>query len=196
MNQHNTLIIIDWDDTLFPTSFLNKLNIKINNIPNEYKKYLHQLDSSIYSFLNKIKKYGKIVIVSNASIKWLKSSIELYPQTKKLSEHIKFYSARDKHYNSNIYSWKKQSFIQLINTELFNHNNMNIISIGDAEYEYIALINLYKIHPHKFKYLKSVRLLKKPDPIKLIDQINVLSNSIVPIIYQKKNVDMAFMQII
>ena len=39
INNKSTLIILDWDDTLFPTSWVNKNNIEImNNSKFIYKK--------------------------------------------------------------------------------------------------------------------------------------------------------------
>ena len=88
--------------------------------------------------------YGKIIIVTNASLKWINISSDNVPKTKKLLNNIKVVSARDNYQHvGDIYQWKTLSFIDQIKEELSHHNYANIISIGDAEYEYKALINLF-----------------------------------------------------
>ena len=83
----NTIIIIDWDDTLFPTTAYRQQKISLHN--------LKILDNTIPKVLN----YNNTYIVSNASNEWLYKSINMLPKTK---EHIKKYkipviSAREKY---------------------------------------------------------------------------------------------------
>lgn len=63
---------------------------------------------------------------------------------------------------------------------------MNIISVGDAEYEYQALIALNNRKKEIKKYLKSVRFVKNPTHDILIDQLEVLNDAI-PDVWQKYN---------
>ena len=49
-----SVVFIDWDDTLFPTTWINKNNINIKNIKN-YKVFI-KLDQYIFMLLNQIKK--------------------------------------------------------------------------------------------------------------------------------------------
>ena len=55
---------------------------------------------------------------------------------------------------------------------------MNIISIGDAEYEHQALISLSRTQLDKIKYLKSFRLIRDPTYEQLIEQIDLLNTYI------------------
>ena len=66
-----TLIILDWDDTLFPTSWLyqNKIDLSDSHIRNEYQTLFAELDNILYSLLIKLINLGKVVIVTNASSK-------------------------------------------------------------------------------------------------------------------------------
>ena len=52
---NNTLIIIDWDDTMFPTSWLsrNNVNVNDNNTINGYQLMFTELDNVLSSFLKR-----------------------------------------------------------------------------------------------------------------------------------------------
>ena len=80
MKKNNSIIFIDWDDTLFPTSWVNKNNIDIKNIT-DYSIFI-KLDQYINTLLKKITNKCEIVIVTNALKKWILSCLNLLPQTK------------------------------------------------------------------------------------------------------------------
>ena len=69
-------------------------------------------------------------------------------------------------------------------------STMNVISIGDAEYEYQALIALSDTKKYHRKYLKSVKFLRYPSHDTLIDQINVLHNAIPHIWVSEQHLDL------
>ena len=74
---------------------------------------------------------------------------------------------------------------------------VNIISIGDAEYEYNALIDLYKydINKNKLmikKLLKSVKLMRDPTYEILLDQLEVLTEAIRDVVVTDKHLDLNF----
>jgi len=74
------------------------------------------------------------------------------------------------------------AFRSEINIEKNKHFN-NIISIGDAEYEYYALINLFSNYnnTHNFKLLKSIKFIRYPNFVQLYKQINLLCDCIIKI---------------
>ena len=51
----NTLIILDWDDTMFPTSWVtsNKINVNNTNDIENYKLTFVELDQILYQLLIK-----------------------------------------------------------------------------------------------------------------------------------------------
>ena len=71
---------------------------------------------------------------------------------------------------------------------------LNIISIGDADYEYKALVSLFKwkLLNNKNIKLKSVRFIKAPSQNIIIDQINVLLKAIKSIVLCEKHLDLKF----
>jgi hypothetical protein len=196
-NNHKTLIIFDWDDTLFPTSWMVKNNIDLTNknTQNKYIILFSNLDVILHKLLTKLMKQSQIVIITNAVKKWIDISCVMLPKTQTIiNNHIPVLSARDlykQHYPNDMTEWKKNTFKKLA-TESENIFK-NIISIGDAEYEFLATINLYDAKAHaKHKLLKTVRLFPDPTFDSLINQLDLLFNSFDKIILCDRHLDLKF----
>jgi hypothetical protein len=192
----NTIIILDWDDTLFPTYWIskNKINIAQSSTRDKYIVYFQELDRVLSKLLNKLSTYGKIIIVTNALPEWVKISSIVLPNTYLFLKNTKIVSARAKYqkYGSSPMQWKEYAFKYEITNELKKNNFINVISIGDAEYEYRALISLNFIDINKHKLLKSIRFMKYPTHDILIDQLEVLFNVIPEISMNQTHMDLKF----
>lgn len=195
----NTLIFIDWDDTLFPTSWItkNKIDVSDKRVRDKYLVMFSELDNVLYKFLKKALSLGDVIIVTNASRSWIDLSMKLLPQSSKIIDaKIKIVSARDKFgHHSDTYVWKQFAFEEEAHVSLKDKKDVhNIISIGDAEYEHKALIKFYdwsKIVPQK-RILKKIKFLSSPTYYSVIDQINVLTSCLDKICLKKKHVDLVF----
>jgi len=198
ITKNDTLIILDWDNTLFPTTWVikNNINIKDPETSNKYIVYFHELDSVLSELLIKLQKYGKVVIVTNAMPTWIKISSAVLPKTAYVLQKIKVVSARKNHQatSPHMMDWKKLAFIEEVKNEMLNKKILNIISIGDAEYEYKALIDLYNsTHlSDKQKLLKSIKFMDEPSHETLIDQLQVITRSVDEICLIKKHLDKKF----
>lgn len=206
------ILIIDWDDTLFPTSWVNKnsINLANQNSINEYKLYFLELDKIVHNFLELFNKKSDIYIVTNANLKWIGSCLSLLDQTRKLiiKNNIRIVSARDLYSDTNnsATEWKIYTFQDIIDEIIYKildkikpNTYLNIISVGDANYEYIALINLHsyinlkKNNNNNFNFfLKSIKFIEKPEFNNIIDQIHVLQNNHETIINKLEYIDLKF----
>ena len=192
----NSLTILDWDDTLFPTTWILKNSFNLSNplLINKYIVFFSELDNLLYKILMNFLKHGNVVIVTNAMIKWVTISSTILPNTKKIiKDRIDVISARDTYKESlpgRMHLWKRLIFEKLFHKN--KANIMNIISIGDANYELHALINLYKKYDHGKRKLKSIKFMQNPSYDSLIDQLNVLNQSVDKIILSKKHMDLHF----
>lgn len=211
------LFIIDWDDTLFPTTWFNKNNIDFNNSESysEYKLYFLELDKTISMLLESLNKIGDIFIVTNANINWIKSCLVNLSLTRKtiINNNIRIVSARDSYSynNTSPTEWKILTFqdiiediINKINKNIKPNTIINIISIGDAMYEYIALINLDNFiksyigdknckDNRNFNYLlKNIKFIEKPDFDCIIDQMQVLQKNSHDIVNKLEFIDLKF----
>ena len=196
INKKNTIIILDWDDTLFPTSWVIKNTINLINPLSVSRNatYFNTLDNSLYMLLNKLLSLGKVYIISNAILKWINISSIILPKTNKILKQIKIISARQ-NYNyltNDMNKWKEYAFKYIILSEYKRHNYLNIISVGDAKFEYNALVSLYKWNTKIMKSLKTIQFIKNPHQNILIEQINILYNEINKIIYKNEHIDKTF----
>jgi hypothetical protein len=191
-----TLIILDWDDTLFPTTWIttNEINLKNNIETEKYRGYFNQIDQDLYNLLKKLTMCGTVIIVTNALLPWIKLSTTILPKTSSILESIKVISARGDYQSKsqNPMDWKKLAFESIIQTMTKKINN--IISVGDAEYEYNALVSLFDNNPKSYKLLKSVKFIKYPTKEVLIDQIRVLERASIKIVTAKTHLDIKFNQ--
>lgn len=194
LNKNNTLIILDWDDTLFPTSWVNRNDINITNINKlGYINFFEKIDISLNKLFSNLINLGDVLIITNALLNWINISSKVLPKTNKLFENnknIKFVSARGEYSSltDDINDWKKLAFINELKKKTHQKNINNIISIGDAEYEYKALINLYD--DDSYRLLKSVKFIRYPDNYNIYEQINILNYSIKNICFYKGHLDL------
>jgi hypothetical protein len=171
----------------------NYINLNDIEVRNRYLDFFSELDTLIYNLLKKISEYSKVIIVTNALPIWIKISSNVLPKTQYILKSIKVVSARKNYQkvNSDINEWKKLAFKDEVDLELDIKKIQNIVSIGDASYEYNALIDLY--NPNRL--LKSMKFLEEPTHETLKDQIEVLNDNIVNIIKHKKHLDLIFKEL-
>lgn len=192
-----TIVIIDWDDTLFPTTWVtaNGINVsQASSLTPEQRLYFMKLDVIIYRFITQLMNYGKVFIVTNAMGEWINVTKKLLPNTTTIFKWVKVISARDMYsskYPHAVDAWKYLCFQKVARKYMSKQKINNIISIGDAEYEYEALINLYRLGKQK-KYLKSIKLLGGTDYNQIVDQIIVLNSNIREIINHDNHLDLVF----
>lgn len=196
ITKHNTLFILDWDDTLFPTNWVmeNGINLMNSTTRERYVTYFEGLDRVLSAFLQKITTMGKVVIVTNALLDWIHISSIVLPKTYTLLKKIKIVSARGSYRekSSNMMDWKVMAFHDVVDEEFQNESLMHVISIGDAEYEYQALIALNKKKNGEKKYLKSVRFIKRPSHDSLIEQLEMLNFAVEDVWLKKRHLDLLF----
>jgi hypothetical protein len=183
--RQNNIIIIDWDDTLYPTTWTtkNKLNFNDEIIKENYILFLKDLDNSISNLLINLNRRCDIYIISNGSISWINSCLKLLPKSEYTIKNgnIRIISSRDI-YQSKYQpkDWKILTFNNLIKSitqQIESTEILNIISLGDAEYEYNALINIDNLKLKNKFFLKSIKFISKPDYIYIIEQIDFINNN-------------------
>lgn len=191
MARNKALIIFDWDDTLFPTFWLFSNGVKLDNILDirKYALYFQELDSTLSKLLKMSITIGKVVIITNANIEWIMSSKKILPETSKIIDaYIQIISARDMYHQVyDMNEWKRRAF----KNNIYNYVQWSnqIISIGDAEYEYEALISL-KQYTNPKTCLKTIKLVKSPSFEVLIDQLDVITKSLYDIYKQPTHMDL------
>jgi hypothetical protein len=184
-----SIIIFDWDDTLFPTMYFRSNSYMIDNpslIPDDIKKQLHIIAANIIQVITCAKNYGYVSIISNATADWVYSCIQIIPEIIPIIETIKIISAQDrwKFYTSNPAKWKEYTFFQEIiqtitSINCLNSKNIyNLISIGDSIHEHDALrYNASKLlvdYPGSI-YAKTLKFIVNPTFQQIINQLQTVS---------------------
>ena len=194
ITKDNTLIIFDWDDTLFPTSWIVNNNIDLTdpNTRSEYVFIFKMLDNCVSKLLTKVLNLGNVIIITNAMPEWVYLSCSVLVETQELIKKIKIVSSRKNYQNkTDMNNWKLYTFLDEFNIITNNNNIKNIISIGDATYEYNALINLYKQQKNYYdRLLKSVQFVRSPTNELLMNEIKLLNESIKNICHNCEHLDL------
>ena len=180
---YNSLIIFDWDDTLFPTSFLarngyfSEQNIYSTEKDEKFLKKIEKLEQSVIDLINISLTKGEVYIITNAVIGWVEyTSKQFFPNFYKILDKIKIISARgewENTYPNNIQEWKIQTFSNLRN----NFNNKlvtNIICLGDSMLEIEAGKILAKFFKEAF--IKTVKFKENPKIDELNKQLILVKN--------------------
>jgi hypothetical protein len=189
----NTLIILDWDDTLCPTFFLNRqCEFSVDEpIPDgEVAEALEEFASEVGALLELATELAsRVVIVTNAFDGWVELSTQAWmPQLEGALEQIEIKSARSTWEPMGIMcptSWKTKEF----ETVIGQHPWKNVIVVGDAPYEHNALQRiLYWGETKEFK-AKSVKFGMKLSLEELSTEIQKLRLRLCTIIEHAGHMD-------
>ncbi|CAD7945053.1 unnamed protein product [Amoebophrya sp. A25] len=116
-DKKNTLILLDWDDTLLPSAWVVKHKIvpdpKFNLLPSE-RLHLEELSAAVVTTLRILKSLGKVVLITNAEAGWIRlSAAALMPAVKDELNDIEQISARSRYETPGRRSpvdWKRLTF--------------------------------------------------------------------------------------
>ena len=202
ININENLILLDWDDTILPTSWLAKNKITIDAvIHSDFMEDLSIHQNCCYEFFTEVIKHAKIIIISNAEQGWVELSCQKFlPRIWPLISKIKIVSARTSYITiANCpFTWKELAF--RVQIEVYVKNNLNIvkniISIGDAVYERNALILVSKDLKDMASnyYIKSIKFAETPNIFLLIQQLDTVSSNITQIIEKDSDLDLMLIQ--
>jgi len=202
INTKENLIILDWDDTILPSSWLVKNNLSVDNIIFEdFTEDLFIYENCVIEFFTQLMKNGKIIIITNAEKGWIELSCEKFlPKILPLLSKIKIVSAKSSYIkiSNSPFIWKELAFRVQIDVYIKNNPNIvkNIISIGDAAYEREALLKVSKDIKNlaPTNYIKSIKFNESPNLFLLIQQLDIVSSNIKNIILEKSSLDLMLIQ--
>jgi len=186
ISRYNSIIIFDWDDTLFATSHICPGN-KVIRLTRMDIEDLKKLQNTVVKILNYYKDKGDLFIVTNSSYEWLQFSAQnFFPKVYELFKDLRIISAREefeKFYPDDMRQWKISTFKKI--KGLYTDKLTNILSFGDNE---IELESAY-ILGQEFKeaYIKTVKFKKGPLLGELTKQLKIVYKSREEILTSTKN---------
>ena len=172
-----TKIVFDWDDTFMPTSWLEKIK---HSPDQEGLQELADLSKMVISVITEAKLYGPVIIVTNADEGWVHQSCSRHmPSLEPHLSGIPIISAQEKY--SLLYpdprQWKIAAFRDELLPDLLPYTTLNVISIGDGIPEFTAinyLKNLVSPLLNINLITKGIKLLEKPEPNMLTQQLEII----------------------
>lgn len=172
-----TKIVFDWDDTFMPTSWLEKIK---HSPDQEGLQELADLSKVAISVITQAKVYGLVIIVTNADEGWVHQSCSQHmPLLQPHLAGIPVISAQEKY--SLLYpdprQWKIAAFRDELLPDLLPYTSLNVVSIGDGLPEFTAinyLKNLIKPYLNINLITKGIKLLEKPEPNMLRQELEII----------------------
>lgn len=141
-----TAIILDWDDTLLPSTLIQNSYFIDHSI-------LRNLETILICFVSLLTTKGDVNIVTNSNFEWLYPSCEkYYPNFYVLLKQlhaVSTFSIRDKCESKDPTVWKACAMREIIK----NKNYTQIISFGDAHFERIAVFTIGKLMNCRAKHI-------------------------------------------
>ena len=200
-----TLLIFDFDDTLFCTKYLDTFalpyqdiftcKVSLEQMNSCLAHEIKELESAILDLFINLGQNCDIVIISNADLKWINNCMTHFlPELNDyLTENgIKIYSAKNSFskFVKAPTDWKLQCFKKVIE-ELYEDDlfyDLNVISIGDGKEEKKAVFNLAKDLKLRKLRTKFIRMISFPSAASIVLQLKYLSNNINEMILDENSI--------
>jgi len=192
------LVIFDWDDTLFPTTWLKEQGLLEEDcvITPEQDARLEALADLVAVTLETAKRRGGVAIVTNGEQGWVEMSCEaIMPSLQPHLAGVTIVSARSRHEKPGLFEptkWKCLAFEEVVREfyGAFDQSGVflrrNIASIGDSEYEMQALKWIATRTECSAKCLK---LVQQPCLEQLMEQHEQLAGMVDDVIDHHGNLD-------
>lgn len=201
-----TLIIFDFDDTLFCTKYFDTFSlpykdifsckVSLEEINPCLVRELKQLESAVINlFLNLHQNYD-VIIISNADMTWINNCLTHFLEELKefINENdIKIFSAKNmfSKLSKNKNDWKIKCFKKVINDMYrcdLNYSELNVISIGDGNEEKKAVFSLSKTENFQKIHPKFIRMVSFPSAATIIMQLNYLNDNLNGMIFESNQI--------
>ena len=200
-----TLLIFDFDDTLFCTKYLDTFalpyqdifacKVSLEQMNSCLAHEIKELESAILDLFINLGQNCDIVIISNADLKWINNCMTHFlPELNDyLTENgIKIHSAKNSFskFVKAPTGWKLQCFKKVIE-ELYEDDlfyDLNVISIGDGKEEKKAVFNLAKDLKLRKLRTKFIRMISFPSAASIVLQLKYLNNNINEMILDENSI--------
>mmetsp|Transcript_105694 Transcript_105694/g.252097 ORF Transcript_105694/g.252097 Transcript_105694/m.252097 type:complete len:248 (+) Transcript_105694:64-807(+) len=148
----DTVLIFDWDDTMLPSSWLSEQKLSLDaqsKATPEQEAQLETLAEHAAETLTLAKRFGKVVLVTNAERGWIELSCQKFmPSLYVHLQDVRLFSARSTYEGQGVaapFEWKYLAFETEICSyyeSLSSDRPKNVISFGDSFHEREAVIRV------------------------------------------------------
>lgn len=188
----DTLIIYDWDDTLYPNTYLTKGYVDNIQCP-AVQNNLRTLELINVQLLQRSLNLGTVIIVTNSSQRRMERTCQdTMPKVWELIQrkNIRYISARDilSPYTADPYEWKAEVFDNEVLSLMQKSSKPQLVSIGDGTTEQDICRSMIGVLPRSS--VKVVKLQREHNVEKFMEQKRKLVEKIESIVTCGEHVDM------
>lgn len=193
-----TLQIWDWDDTLFPSSWINQHGLRLDDdsIPSDaQRRKLDALSVYVEQTIRQALSLGEVVVITNAEEGWVDLSCQkFFPQVYPLVRELKIISARTMFETQGVFNpldWKMKAFGMEVYRVCSGDEVKNIMSYGDSIHEREALLRICSDIPVSSRRAKSVKFVERPSLQQLTRSHMLMRESLPTLVGHDGDLDMA-----
>eukprot|EP00929_Paragymnodinium_shiwhaense_P001592 TRINITY_DN101832_c0_g1_i1.p1 TRINITY_DN101832_c0_g1~~TRINITY_DN101832_c0_g1_i1.p1 ORF type:complete len:630 (-),score=98.68 TRINITY_DN101832_c0_g1_i1:267-2156(-) len=186
--RQQTIIVFDWDDTLFPTSFVRKYPEQIEGRASRVRA----LCRASVRLLEASQKYGKTFIITNGTMDWVEDCVRYHvPAMAEVLKGVRVISARDMYEQRcpDFYQWKAHAF-KLLRQHVDPASVANLIVLGDSELEMEAGKAISRHFPQVA--LKLLKFSDEPALEELIRELVLVRRVLRAVVQGGLNMTMSF----
>ena len=189
-NSSTNVLIFDWDDTIFPSSWLFSMQdyeLAVDKI--------RRLENSAIELFKTVTKLGlNVMIITNADLNWVyQSCINYMPKLYPFIQDLTIVSARDRqsqfHTDSGL--WKQYTFddeIRKVWCDRQRSSRLSLISIGDSLYERNAVMEFERKHDNVC--VKSIKMMDRPSLSQLVKQQELIARELGGMVSRPERMDL------
>jgi len=185
------LSIFDWDDTLFPTSWLSDCDLlfapSLAGLKESFRAALAELAEAAEEALQQALALGRVVIVTNAAEGWVQDSCRrLMPSLAPTLAQLRIVSARALAEPLGVRSpteWKTLAFraeVRAFRAQLGDEGRCSVLALGDSVHEHSAL--LQAAGEHERCLAKSLKFAERPSIEQLVEELRLASGGLEEIV--------------
>lgn len=196
-----TLFVFDWDDTLLPSTWLQRQGLRLDDgskVSEWHREQLDVVSSSAVQLIGNAKQCGTVVLVTNAERGWIELSCQKFlPTLAPLLENVKAVSARTSFESRNVSSpleWKLRAFEKEIST-VYGQDTLqcpqsrkNVLSLGDSVHEREALMRATAQLPNC--HAKSLKFCERPDISQICKQHSLVNSCFDRVVHHDGHLDL------
>lgn len=189
------MIVFDYDDTLFPTTFLANRGYRLEGpmASAELQEMLDDYSCVVEATLREAEKHGQVVILTNAETGWIPMTAQKFmPQLADVLERYASISARSTYEPLGIigpFNWKLRAFQELLARESVSVKSL--LSIGDSTHERDA--SHLACADTSYIKCKSIKFIERPDLQELTRQHKLIQECLNRVVYHDDTLDLCIL---
>jgi len=199
--KEETFFIFDWDDTVLPSSWVQRQGLRLDagsRVTPEQREQLATVAEAAAKTLRAARQHGTVILVTNAERGWIELSCQKFmPTLAPMLESLRMVSARTAYEGAGCKSpldWKLRAFDAEImkffgsDVALDASKRKNVLSLGDSVHEREALLRAASALPNC--HPKSLKFVERPDLSQICKQHELINSCFEQVVHHIGHLDL------